>query len=210
MQQHASTIVSNIDNARNQLKAAESLRPEMEEMQKSLAGALVQVQKQQETISSSENFVREVFSTHRTDYFTYGTNPSARIKIQEPPPGQQQAVIIFLLSATPISETLQLQFKLFAQPPNSYFSSHNVVMFYWDDSVDTFKGGQLSASYFPDKSDKVHINALTEKEGRIYADEEALPFLNRPDPDFRPVPGGKVFSFPIGPLPAGIFPPAAK
>jgi hypothetical protein len=92
---------------------------------------------------------------------------------------------MLLLSATPIPGTLQLQYHIFSQPPNSYVSLHNMVIFYWGQSRDALEAQQLSVSYFPDKGDKEQIKSLSEHDGRVFADDEPLPKLNQPDPDFK-------------------------
>jgi hypothetical protein len=185
MRQEATAITSNIDSAKTQLKSAESLKPQMEEMQKSLAGALVQVQKQQETISSSEAFVKDVFSSHRTNTFTVLAGTGPQVASIPAGPSGGNSVILLLLPDAPIPQTLQLQFKVFTQPANSYVTIHNLVIFFWGDPIGNIIGQQLTASYFPDKSDKEHISALSEKDGRIYADGEPLPYFNKADPDYK-------------------------
>ena len=61
---------------------------------------------------------------------------------------------------------------------------HNLVIFNWGDPADNLKAHQLSASYFPDDSDKDVIKALSEREGRVYADGEPLFRLGETDAGF--------------------------
>ena len=43
----------------------------------------------------------------------------------------------------------------------------------------------LAVSYFPDKSDKEIIKALTIRDGRVYADDQPMPKFGQADPDFK-------------------------
>jgi hypothetical protein len=91
-----------------------------------------------------------------------------------------------LLSQTPIKETLQLQYHVFAQQPNtSQMLAHNLMMFYWGEPATNLTGKQVSVSYFADVGDKEIIHALTQHDGRWFADDQPLPKFNQPDPDFK-------------------------
>jgi hypothetical protein len=90
-----------------------------------------------------------------------------------------------LVPDTPIDGTLQLQYKVTVQPSYSYFHIHNLIIFFWGDPADNLKLEPLVVSYFPDKGDKDTINALTVRDGRVYADDQPLPKYGQPDPDFK-------------------------
>jgi hypothetical protein len=61
----------------------------------------------------------------------------------------------------------------------------DLVVFFWGDPPDNLKQKPLIASYFPDKSDDAaKIKSLSVRDGRVYADDQPLPNLNQPDPDF--------------------------
>ena len=56
---------------------------------------------------------------------------------------------------------------------------------FWGDPAERLQTKSLSVSYFPDKSDKEIIRSLSERDGRVFADEEPLPKFSEPDPDFK-------------------------
>ena len=63
-------------------------------------------------------------------------------------------------------------------------SISNLVIFSWGDPADNLKAHELTASYFPDSSAPPAITALSEKEGRVYADGEPLFRIGEADPGF--------------------------
>ncbi len=174
-----------VDGTRQQLADAGKLQPQMNAMQNQLKDAIDRIRDQQKTISSSEEFVKQVFSSHTTDSFVVGQQPTNRVVTRPPAAGGNRAIVVFLLSNTPISQTLQLQYRVFAQPAGSFFNIHNMVVFFWGEPLGNLNNQQLSASYFPDKTDTTIIHSLTEDKGRIYADGVPLPYLNEPDADFK-------------------------
>lgn len=142
------------------------------------------IQAQQKTLSSSEEFAKSVFSSPTVDYFQVGP-PNDRYAVMLPPQGGKTTIVCLLLHSVPIAGTLQIQFHIFTQPPNSYINIKNLVIFFWGDSPDVLKTQQLTVSYFPDKSDGEVIHALSEREGRVFADDQPRPKYNQPDPDFK-------------------------
>jgi hypothetical protein len=179
-------VRGDIEKSRLELQAANKMQPEMENMRQQLAQATAAIQAQQKVISSSEDFVKSVFSSHAVEIFTLGTSPKDRY-VAVPPASKdiKNTVVLMLLNATPIQGTLALQYHIFAQPPNSYFNIHNLVFFFWGDPTDNLREHPLSVSYFPDKSDKEIIRSLSEHDGRIFADDQPLPKWDQPDPDFK-------------------------
>ena len=94
--------------------------------------------------------------------------------------------MLLLLSQTPIKETVQLQYHVFAQQPNTYFVlAHNLMMFFWGEPVTNLETKQISVSYFADLGDKELIRSLSEHDGRWFADDQPLPKFGEPDPDFK-------------------------
>lgn len=161
---------------RGQLQDAARLQPEMISIREELT-------KQQKVLSSSGDFVRSVFSSHRMDYFQGGGADSSRYKVL-PRKSGVGATVYLLLSKPPIRQTLQLQYHIFAQPGNSYLNIHNLVIFSWGDPAGSLDQHELSASYFPDDSDTEIINTLSEADGRIYADGQPLFRFGEADPGF--------------------------
>jgi hypothetical protein len=181
----ADALKRDVEDSRTELQAAKQLAPEMESLRQQLGKATADIQAQQKVIASSENFVKEVFSSHVVEIFHVGQPPDDRYAIVPPAPGGDKTTVFLLLNTSPVSGTLQLQFHIFAQPPNSYFSIHNLIVYFWGQSLDALKQQQLSVSYFPDKSDKDIIQSLSIRDGRAFADGEPLPKFNQPDPDFK-------------------------
>ena len=188
------SLRSDIDGSRQQLQAASKLEPEMASLRKQLAQATSDMQAQQKAISSSEEFVKSVFSSHVTEYFILKLTPGAvrTIDVNKrfaiiPPPAKEarNTVVLMLLTSTPILGTLQLQQQVAVQPPGSFFNLHNLVVFFWGDAASGLETKPLSVSYFPDKSDPDIIHSLSEKDGRMFADDQPMPKFGEADPDFK-------------------------
>jgi hypothetical protein len=191
------TFRNDLENSRQQLQAASEIQPEMESMRKQLGQAIIDIQAQQKVISSSGEFVKSVFSSHAVQFFQIGQPPTDRYKVIAPPPGGNRTVVLLLLPSVPIFATVQIQYHVFTQPPNSYFTIKNLIVFFWGDPPDNLAKQQLSVSYFPDLTDKDIIHTLSEHDARVFADDQPLPKFNQPDPDFK---GNKWM--PISPTPA--------
>jgi hypothetical protein len=186
-----------LEGSRLELQAASKLQPEVESIRKQLSQATDEMQAQQKVISSSEEFVKSVFSTHLVDIFNIGQAPQDRYAVI-PAIGTGNTVVLLLLRNTPIQGTIQLQQHIYVQPPYSYLPLvHNLVIFFWGDAPASLQTKPLFVSYFPSMSDKELIHSLSQHDGRWYADDQPLPKFNQPDPDFR---GNKWM--PISPTPA--------
>jgi hypothetical protein len=157
----------------------------MKAMSEQLAQATAQVQAQQKVISSSENFVKQVFSSHVQQIFTVSLTPNSRYVVVPPPKNGNMTVVFLLLQSSPIQGTIQLQWHVFAQQPDTYFNIHNLFVFFWGESPENLIQHPITVSYFPDNSDKDVIHSLSEHDGRVFADEEPLPKFNQPDADFK-------------------------
>jgi len=170
-------LKTEIEGVQRQLESAGKIQGQMGMMRDELA-------RQQKVLSSSEEFARSVFSSHRVDYFRQDQTPADRYRVLTRRTGAG-ATVYLLLSRAPIKETLQLQYHIYAQPINSYGSIHNLVIFSWGDTAPpNLKDFQISASYFPDASDNEVIKGLSEADGRVYADGEPLIRASEPDPGF--------------------------
>jgi hypothetical protein len=189
MQQEASHLKDDVADARSKLAAANALQPQMQQMQQQLGEESKQLEDQKKLISSSEEFVKQIFSTHEINTFNVAKESTGGKYAVLPPPDKSSggnSTVFLLLDATPIPGTLQLQYHIYTQPPYSYFVLvHNLVVFFWGQSTDQLSQQPLYASFFPDKRDKDTIQKLTVKDGRVYADGEPMPFFNRPDPTFK-------------------------
>jgi hypothetical protein len=188
--QDAAASHSDMEGSRQQLQDASKLKPEIEALRKQVADATKDIQDQKGKISSSESFVKSVFSTHGNEYFFLNTAlqgaPPDRYAVVTPVNAQGANFIYLLLNQTPVPGTMQLEYHVFVQPPNTYFQvAHNLFLFIWPEPVTNLVGKQLTVSYFGDSSDKDLIKSLTYHDGRWFADDQPLPNLGHPDPDFK-------------------------
>jgi hypothetical protein len=182
----SASVKNEVSSAHTQLQAAAALRPEMETTQKQLQEALAQVQAQQKLISSSQNFVKEIFGSYTTNIVQVDLEPKPQYVVMKPAPGQKVTFIYILLSSAPIQGTVQLQWHVFSEPRGSYFALiHNLLIDVWGDPPQNLHEHAFEISYFPDSSDKDLIKTLTVKDGRVYADGEPLPKLGQVDTDFK-------------------------
>lgn len=176
-----------VTKSKSELDAIHKLQPEFDSMRAQLGQATSDLAAQQRVISSSEEFVKQVFSTHVTSYFAFNEFVQQTVIVIPPPQGANNSntVVLMLLPDSPIDGTLQLQFKVALEPPGSYLHLHNLILFFWGDPPEVLKSGMLAVSYFPDKSDKEIIKALTIRDGRVYADDQPMPKFGQADPDFK-------------------------
>ena len=181
------SLQADIDSSRAGLQAASMIQSEIEDLRKQLLQATSDIQAQQKVLSSSEEFVKSVFSSYVVELFNIGQSPKTHYAVVPPVTKEDKRTIVWLLlDAAPIHGTLQLQYHVYVQPRNSYFHlTHNLIVFFWGDPAEILQQKTLSVSYFPDKSDRELIHALSEHDGRVFADNEPLPKLNKPDPDFK-------------------------
>ena len=186
MASEASSLKGAIDASRAQLEAANKIQPEMQKMQAQLSDATSAIAAQQKVLSSKEDLAKQIFSTHKSDVFGVDQFVSPRIVVVPPPPGGTGTVVYMLLTSVPIQGTVQIQARVFTQPPDSYYTTANLVVFLWGEPTDNLRANQpLSVSYFADATDKDLIKALSVRDGRVYADDQPLVKMNQPDPDFK-------------------------
>ncbi len=182
----AAAVKSEVNTARTQIQAASELQPQMKMMQDQLGAARDQLQAQQKMLSSSEDFVKQVFSSHTYAVFDLKTLRQDKFVVVPPPSKDiKNTVLYVLLPTAPIQGTMQLQYRIFLQPPGSYFVLHNLLVFFWGDPPDGLKQSELTASYFPDTSDNDLIHKLDYRDGRVFADGEPLLKFGQPDLDFK-------------------------
>ncbi len=158
--------------------------------QAKLARTNADVEAQKQLLSNSQEFLRSIFGTHRSDIFLglpkHQGVPPGRYVILPPVNGQGNTAVLLLLTATPIPNTIQLQYHVFAQQPNTFFViAHNLVIFFWGETPANLEGKQISVSYFADLSDRETIQLLSEHDGRWFADDQPLPKFGQPDPDWK-------------------------
>ncbi len=184
LKSEASDVRAEVSKSKTELQDVAKLQPEFETMRSQLTKATSDLATQQKVISSSEDFVKQVFSTHATYMFSFSDfmQPNA---IVLPATGNAKNTVVFMLvPETPIEGTLQLQYKVYTQPFSSFLHIHNLIIFFWGDPAANLKTDFLSVSLFPDKSDKEKIKTLTLRDGRVYADDQPFPKFGQPDPDW--------------------------
>lgn len=183
------SVTKEVNVSREVLQDVQKLKPEFEEMRSQLTTATQAVEAERKELSSTENFAKSIFSSHQTEYFLFEEFEQPRAVVILPSkPEMKMTTIYMLLAQTPIDNTLQLQFGLFAQPPNSYFKlTHNLIAFLWGSPSTQLQqqGTMLSVAYFPDPDDSEKISKLSVHDGRVWADDQPLPKLSQPDPDFK-------------------------
>ena len=181
----AASVRTEVANSKLELEAVKKLQPEFSAMRTQLGQATSELAAQQKVISSSEDFVKHVFGTHATYMFAFKDFVQPNAVVFPSASGAKGAMVLMLVPDTPIDGTLQLQYKIYVQPTFSYFHIHNLIFFSWGDPADNLKLEPMVGSYFPDKSDKETIKALTVRDGRVYADDQPLPKFGQADPDWK-------------------------
>jgi hypothetical protein len=181
----ASDVRSEVAKSKSELESVHKLQPEFDSMRAQLGKATSNLAAQQKVLSNSEEFVKQVFSTHVTYMFAFKDFVQPNAVVIPAPQGTKNTVVLMLVPNSPIDGTLQLQYRVALQPPGSYFHIHNLILFFWGDPAENLKTDMLSVSFFPDTSDKETIRTLTVRDGRVYADDQPLPKFGQPDPDWK-------------------------
>jgi hypothetical protein len=207
-QNQANAVTNDVASARQQIEAASQLEPKMTELQQQLSTAQAQIKEQQRVITSSADFAKQIFSSHRQGFFDHDKadkhsfaiipveNNQAPIDPSRPP---ADALYILLPEAV-VGGTMQIQFNQTVAAPNSFVVFHNLLIAFLDKNAEGLLLQKVvSISYFPDPEDLNLIRKLDVKDGRVFGDDEALPKFGQMDPDFK---GSKWVSISTTPPPA--------
>lgn len=209
----AASVRREVANSTSELEAAKKLQPAFDSMRAQLAQTSSELDVQQKKISSSEEFVKQVFGTHVSYTFTFSSFTEGDITAPAEPVGNQDSmssgivvknkeatstVVYMLVPYHPIDGTLQMQRKNVLATPDSYLVVHNLIVLFWGDPPETLKDSPLFVSFFPDKTDKDTIKTIVLRDGRIFADGEPMPKYRQEDPDFK---GNKWIPTPQKPAP---------
>lgn len=162
----------------------DNVQKDTQKMQGSLHDAQQALQKQQEKLSDLDQLLKSFYEARKTEAFDTKTDSPSLVALKH---DDTHSTIYIVLSSAPIPQTLDLQWHVFAQPKNSYFTYGNVVVFRWGQSLDSFRTQQLSVTYVPDPKQKPVWSKLSLKANRVMADNEPLiygymnldPVLNR-------------------------------
>ncbi|MGI4756516.1 MAG: hypothetical protein ACRYGF_06670 [Janthinobacterium lividum] len=198
LNQEAAAVRQSTVASQAALANANKLQPEITSLRSSLDQTTKGLAEQKKLLSSSEEFAKKIFSSRVNAFFDFppGDANTVALKgatlilknyavIPKNADGQGTVVIFILLPSAPIRQTLQLQHGVATQPISSFFTIHNLVIFFWSDPVEVLKQKTLIASYFPDSGDKELIKTLLIKNGRIYADDQPFPKFNEADPTYK-------------------------
>jgi hypothetical protein len=193
-QNQATTVTKDVASARQQIEAASQLEPQMQSMQQQLSAAQAQIKEQQRVITSSADFAKQIFSSHRQGFFEHDKadkysfailpveNNLAPIDPSKPP---TDALYVLLPEAV-VGGTVQMQFNQIVAAPNSFFVFHNLIIAFLDKNAENILLQKpVSIGYFPDPEDLNLIRKLEVKDGRVFGDDEALPKFGQIDPDFK-------------------------
>lgn len=183
------TVKHEVENSEVQLAAVNRLQPQFQAMQFQLGEATKAIAAQQKALSSSQEFAKQIFSSRVTEYYFFDPPVTPR-SVVDPvvgPSGDRRGMTILymLLPSVPIPGTLQLQWKYALQPPNSYYTFDNVLVFHWSDPIATLIQAPVTVSYFPDSTNRDLINELSVRDGRVYAGDQPMLKFGRPDGDFK-------------------------
>jgi len=150
---------------------------EMKELHQKIDAASSSIAEQQKKLESTDEVVKALFSKGVTEYFQTATN-APNIVVA---PLQKGAMVFMLLKSTPINQTLEVKWRVFSQPRDSYFLLvNNVSFFNWGDPAETLKQHPLEITYVPDTTSKGPVfKTLAIKDGAIFADGTRVMALPR-------------------------------
>ncbi|HEV2342336.1 MAG TPA: hypothetical protein VGS15_11105 [Candidatus Acidoferrales bacterium] len=152
--------------------SSEHVNSSVAEIDRKIDAANKDIAAQEQKLASTNELVKSLFSKGTTEYFDTKNNSNRIVTI----PLKKGALVYMLLGAAPISQTLEVKWRVFSQPRGSYFPiANNVVMFIWGDPADSLKEYPLEVTYIPDPTVKSEpFKSLSLKEGHLYADGNQL------------------------------------
>ncbi|MCU1320374.1 MAG: hypothetical protein JWM43_23 [Acidobacteriaceae bacterium] len=176
------SLKTDIGHSRAELDAVNQMRPQMLAIRNDLAGAKSDIEEQKKILSSSLEFAKKVFSSRVTTIFGFPTASNSAISagnsyvVVPPKDGKPGSSMVYmLLSNAPIDQTVELKYRFFVQPRNSYSHVQNILIFRWDDPAENLKLQPLEVTYFPDTDVKELVQALSFHDGRVFADDQPMP-----------------------------------
>lgn len=82
------------------------------------------------------------------------------------------AYVLFVLDFVPIPNTVELQYYIYSQPPGSYSTFNNVILFNWSDAVSKLETKQFSVRYIADYSRSSEKTEVFIKDGYLVAKDK--------------------------------------
>jgi len=137
------------------------------------------IAEQQAKLTSTNDLVKAMFSKGEVEKFQTGVGTNDRFAVYAvpatPPQGQRGAIVYMLLKSAPIPQTVQINFRIYVQPKDSYAITRNLLQFFWADPVEALKQWPLEVSYVPDPTNTQGIfSKLSVRNGVIFADDQQL------------------------------------
>lgn len=150
---------------------------EMKDLHQKIDAASNSIAEQEKKLESTDEVVKALFSKGVTEYFQTAAN-APNIVIA---PLQKGAIVFMLLKSTPINQTLEVKWRVFSQPRDSYgLLTNNLLVFNWGDPAENLKQYPLEITYVPDTTSKGSVfKALAVKDGAIFADGTKVMALPR-------------------------------
>ncbi len=177
--QDLSARLSVLEKKTSQQMATSSQRVDsrVAELDQKIDVATKDIAVQEKKLASTNELVQSIFSKGTTEYFDTKANSSRSVII----PVGKGAFVYMLLKSAPISQTLEIKWRVFSQPRASYFQiNNNAIFFVWGDPAETLKQNPLEVTYIPDPTATAKpFTTLSVTNGHVYADgSQRLP----PDP----------------------------
>jgi len=184
------SVKKDTKDAQVALQDAERIQPQFDERMRQLNAATAAVDRQQKTLSSTQNFVKEIFSSYQNEIVDFSKANGKVAKVPEPGNLPSIATVYLLLDHAPIMATLHAQAASWVLSKDCCKQiAHNLISMQFGPYPFNVDGGQVSIEYYPDLSDKEHIKGLTVRDRRVWADGQPLMNVGNPeDPGF---PGNK-------------------
>jgi hypothetical protein len=149
----------------------DNVQKDTHKMQDSLHDAQQALQKQQEKLSDLDQLLKSFYEARKTEAFDTKTDSPSLVALKH---DDTHSTIYIVLSSAPIPQTLDLQWHVYAQPKNSYFTYDNIVVFRWGQLLDSFRMQQLLVTYVADPKQKPVWSKLSLKANRVIAGNEPL------------------------------------
>jgi hypothetical protein len=161
----------------SQMRAStEKVESQVKELRLQMDTASKEITEQSKKISSTDEIVKALFSKGTSEYFDMKANSATVVISPYKFSDKSGAFVFMLLKSPPIYQTLELKWKYSSEPRNSYgVIKNNVVFFNWAEPVETLRSSQMEVYYVPDPTSKnQNFKSLSVREGKLYADDEAI------------------------------------
>jgi uncharacterized protein YoxC len=180
----ASQITRNVEELSNRVSELEKqtssqmrgstqrVEAEVKELHQQMESASKDMAEQQKKLASTDEIVKALFSKGVTEYFPTKADSQNTVILPYKTAAANGAFVYMLLKAAPIYQTLELKWRVAAQPRSaSVIIQNNVLVFNWGEPVENLRQFPLEVTYVPDPTVKIQpFKALTVKEGKVLAD----------------------------------------